>query len=65
MTRETVDLISELSDKHPHLTERQFAAEVWANMHPNRYDFNRFLSNYWEGNIPTINEISNLRFGEI
>ena len=58
------ELIHTLADKFPHLSERQFAAEVWAHLCPNRYDHNAFLKKYWSGEIPNEQEINNIRYGE-
>lgn len=57
------ELIQRLSKKFPHLDSRQFAAEVWANILPNRYSYNTFLKKYWEGSIPNENEIDLIRKG--
>jgi len=57
----TYTIIKELQEKHPHLNKKEFATEVWARLHPNRYDFNKFLFMYREGKIPNEEEINEIR----
>lgn len=57
------NLINQLHERHPHLNDNQFKAEFIANQFPNRYSFNQYLKNVWEGKILNDHEIRIARYG--
>ena len=56
-------LINQLHERHPHLNDNQFKAEFIANQFPNRYAFNKYLTNVWEGKTLNDHEIRIARYG--
>jgi hypothetical protein len=56
-------LIKQLHEKHPHLNDNQFKAEYIANLFPNRYAFNKYITNVWEGKILNDYELKLRRHG--
>lgn len=56
-------LINQLHERHPHLNDNQFKAEFIANQFPNRYAFNKYLTNVWEGKVFNDHEIRIARYG--
>lgn len=55
--------IGELLDKHSHLkhNDNLLVANVYAHLYSNRYAFNQFLFNLADGQVPSQNQIINIK----